>query len=109
MTWHRKLEPNFDSLPAFHGLRKFDNGRLHLFVYALIPEFDAAKYSIAELCLKLQEEADKYLQKNYPEIAGNEDEIREILTEAINAQHRKNSESQPIIELSGEDNNTLQF
>ena len=86
MTWHQETEPNLPTLPPFHGLRHFNNGRLHLFVFTLVPEFQTNQIPIQDLRIELQKTADAYIRKNYPDIAGNTEELADILHAALDAQ-----------------------
>jgi len=107
MTWHNEQEPNLQSLPPFHSLCKLNNGRLHLFVFTLLPEFDTAKIQLQDLRLELQRQADNYLRKNYPDLAGNDEEINEILTAALNAQRNSELQNKNNLELSSVDKNNI--
>ena len=56
--------------------------------------------------MELQRQADAYLRKNYPDIAGNKEEINEILTAALDAQHNRELEIKNNLKISSVNQNT---
>ena len=88
MTWELDTSPNLTSLPHYHGLRTYCNSKLLLFVTKLVPKFNQSKHKFEDLRIRLQEAGQTYLAEEYPELAGTAEELHEILTTILDAEHR---------------------
>ena len=63
------------------------------FVTKLIPKFDQSKHRFEDLRIKLQEAGQTYLSEEYPELAGTAEELHDILTTVLDAEHREKQET----------------
>ena len=105
MTWESEVNPNSESLPTYHGLRTFTNGKLLVLVNKLVPEFDSVKFGIRELRVRIQEALQDHLEKAYPEIAGTAKDLQEILTNVLEAE----SSNKDRLDVSLRNNNINNF